>query len=120
MISKIIFAIISFFAFFQIAIAVPTPGGGGGSSSSTSQCNTGEVQCCNSVQSADDDGSQGLTGLLGILGLGDITGQVGLNCSPLSVIGVGGNSCSSQPVCCENNQFNGLINVGCTPINVNA
>ncbi|KAK7460985.1 sc3 hydrophobin [Stygiomarasmius scandens] len=82
------------------------------------QCNTGEIQCCNSVQSAN---SSSLAGLLGILGavLGPITGQVGVTCSPISVIGVGGNSCTAQPVCCENNSFNGIIALGCTPININ-
>ena len=44
-----------------------------------------------------------LLGLLGIV-LGDITGLIGLNCSPLSVVGVGsGNACSANAVCCTNN-----------------
>ena len=44
-----------------------------------------------------------LLGLLGIV-LGDITGLIGLNCSPLTVIGVGsGNACSANAVCCTNN-----------------
>ncbi|KAH8822407.1 hypothetical protein DL96DRAFT_1714726 [Flagelloscypha sp. PMI_526] len=45
---------------------------------------------------------------------------VGLDCSPINVIGNGGNSCSSQPVCCSNNKFNGVIVIGCTPITINA
>ncbi|KAF8976316.1 hydrophobin, partial [Cyathus striatus] len=53
------------------------------------------------------------------LDISDITAQVGLNCSPLSVIGAGGNSCTQQPVCCTGNNFNGLIALGCTPINLN-
>ncbi|TFK73049.1 hydrophobin-251, partial [Pluteus cervinus] len=102
-----------------IAIAVPTPGGGGsGTSISTSQCDVGEVQCCNSVQEASDSGIQSLTGLLGVA-LGGITGQVGLSCSPITALGVAGNSCSAQPVCCTNNQFNGLVNLGCSPVNLN-
>ncbi|KXN84438.1 Hydrophobin-3, partial [Leucoagaricus sp. SymC.cos] len=80
-----------------------------------------------------------LTGLLGIV-LGPIEGTIGINCTPISVFGAGGTSCASQAVCCTNNQFvsrkrsiiassncnhspfrtkNGLINLGCTPINVN-
>ncbi len=38
------------------------------------------------------------------LNVADVTGQVGLQCSPLSVIGVGGASaCKQAPVCCQNN-----------------
>lgn len=83
-----------------------------------SQCNTGSLQCCNSVQSASSGAVGLLLGLLGVV-LQDLTVLVGITCSPLSVIGVGGNSCSAQPVCCENNSFNGIIAIGCTPININ-
>ena len=35
-----------------------------------------------------------------------VTGQLGLNCSPITVIGVGADStCSQQPVCCQNNNY---------------
>ncbi|KLO09115.1 fungal hydrophobin [Schizopora paradoxa] len=88
----------------------------------TSQCNTGSLQCCNSVQSASTPSVASLLGLLGIV-VGSVTGQVGVTCSPLTIIGVSGNSCLSpstaQPVCCENNSFNGVVALGCTPINVN-
>nr|ABA46363.1 hydrophobin 1 [Heterobasidion annosum] len=83
-----------------------------------SQCNTGDAQCCNSVQSATAPAVTSLLGLLGIV-LEDINVLVGLSCDPISVIGVGGGAnCVQQPVCCENNNFNGLINIGCTPINI--
>ncbi|KAK0469244.1 hydrophobin [Desarmillaria tabescens] len=87
-------------------------------SGTPSQCSTGPVQCCDSVQSSKSGGLVAtLLGLLGInLGSADV--PVGLTCSPLSVIGIGGNSCSAQTVCCENNSFNGLIAIGCTPINI--
>ncbi|TFK32034.1 fungal hydrophobin [Crucibulum laeve] len=81
-------------------------------------CSTGTVQCCNSVQSANSGAVSLLAGLLGIV-LGPITGQVGLTCSPLSVIGIGSNSCNAQTVCCTGNSFSGLIVLGCTPINLN-
>ncbi|KAF8893177.1 fungal hydrophobin-domain-containing protein [Gymnopilus junonius] len=82
-----------------------------------SQCNTGPVQCCNNVGSAESLGVNGLLGLLGIA-VDPITAILGVDCT--SVVGIAnGNSCSAQPVCCTNNQFNGLINVGCSPINVN-
>ncbi|GLB39644.1 putative hydrophobins [Lyophyllum shimeji] len=86
-----------------------TPGG---------QCNTGPVQCCNSVTHSSDPVASLLLGLLGVAGLGSNV-LVGITCSPLSVIGAGGNSCTSQPVCCSNNSFNGIIALGCSPINLN-
>ncbi|KAF8875137.1 hypothetical protein BD779DRAFT_1678405 [Infundibulicybe gibba] len=42
-----------------------------------------------------------------------------MTCSPISAIGLGGNSCSAQPVCCSNNSFNGIVALGCTPVNLN-
>ncbi|KAF8895198.1 fungal hydrophobin-domain-containing protein [Infundibulicybe gibba] len=87
-----------------------------------SQCNTGDLQCCNSTQESSSTNAS-LTSLLGLLGvvLSGLTGQVGVTCSPLSVIGVGGNSgeCAvSKPVCCSNNSFHGIVAVGCTPVNL--
>ncbi|KJA28140.1 hypothetical protein HYPSUDRAFT_156544, partial [Hypholoma sublateritium FD-334 SS-4] len=84
----------------------------------SNQCNTGALQCCQSVQAADTPSVATLLGLLGAAVQG-ITGQVGLTCNPISVIGVSGNSCSAQPVCCTDNSFNGLVALGCTPININ-
>jgi len=83
-----------------------------------SQCNVSNQQCCNSVQSSSTPEVSTLLGLLGVV-LGGVTAQVGLTCSPLTIIGVSGTSCTAQPVCCENNSFNGLIAIGCTPINLN-
>ncbi|KAL1663878.1 Sc3 protein [Schizophyllum commune] len=80
-------------------------------------CSSGPVQCCNSVQQANSQSASLLLGLLGIV-LQDLSVLVGLGCTPITVIGAGGNECSSTTVCCENNNFNGLINIGCTPINI--
>ncbi|TFK69498.1 hydrophobin-domain-containing protein [Pluteus cervinus] len=91
----------------------PTPEEG------SNQCNTGTIQCCNTVQDASSQNVQDVAALNDIT-LGSVTGLVGLTCNPVSVIGAGGNSCSSQPVCCTGNNFSGLIVVGCTPININA
>ncbi|KIJ38668.1 hypothetical protein M422DRAFT_33114 [Sphaerobolus stellatus SS14] len=83
-----------------------------------SQCNTGDAQCCNTVESASSSGAAALLGLLGIV-LSDVTALVGTGCTPISVIGVGsGANCAQQPVCCTDNSFNGLINIGCTPISL--
>ncbi|KAF9043361.1 fungal hydrophobin-domain-containing protein [Panaeolus papilionaceus] len=83
-------------------------------------CNTGSVQCCNQVMDSKSDSFTVLAALLGF-SISDITGQVGMGCSPISVIGLGsGANCNAQPVCCSGNKFNGLINIGCSPITLNA
>ncbi|EDQ99813.1 type 1 hydrophobin [Laccaria bicolor S238N-H82] len=93
------------------AVAAPTSTGG-------SSCNAsgGTLQCCNSTESASNI-SGSISGLLGILGVNPatLTGLIGLQCG-ISV--VGGTSCSSQPVCCSGNNFNGLVVLGCSPVNV--
>ena len=57
------------------------------------------------LQSNSVSGSTLLSALAGLgVNVQDITGQIGLQCSPLSVVGVGaGNGCSASPVCCQNN-----------------
>ncbi|PIL33166.1 MFS general substrate transporter [Ganoderma sinense ZZ0214-1] len=66
-------------------------------------CNTGSMQCCNQVEDSKSASGSALLTALGI-NLQDVTGQIGLGCSPLSVVGVGaGNSCTASPVCCQNN-----------------
>ncbi|PPQ73245.1 hypothetical protein CVT26_015055 [Gymnopilus dilepis] len=82
------------------------------------ECTTGTLQCCNSVQKGNNSTVALLFGLLGVVNP-DPNGLVGVTCSPLSVIGVGGSSCSAQPVCCTGNSFNGLLVLGCTPVNIN-
>ncbi|KAF5348085.1 hypothetical protein D9758_010062 [Tetrapyrgos nigripes] len=103
------FKIITISALATLAAATGAP---------ASQCNTGNLQCCNSVQSSNTGLVSGLLGLLGVV-LGAVDAQVGVTCSPISVIGVGGNSCTAQPVCCENNSFNGIVALGCSPVNLN-
>ncbi|KAF5337449.1 hypothetical protein D9757_010333 [Collybiopsis confluens] len=93
-------------AIASLAAASPAPRG---------TCSTGPIQCCNSVQSASNPVVGLLAGLLGIV-LGDLTAQVGITCSPISVIGVGGGGCKAQTVCCQDNSHGGLISIGCLPI----
>ncbi|PBK59391.1 hydrophobin-domain-containing protein [Armillaria solidipes] len=97
-----------------ISPVLPRGGGDGAACSAT-----GTAQCCGSTESASDV-SSGVATLLGLLGVvvSDLTANVGVTCSPISVIGVGGTSCSSQAVCCDNNHYNGLVALGCTPLNV--
>ncbi|PBK89662.1 fungal hydrophobin [Armillaria gallica] len=99
-----------FFAIPLLASASAVPRGGG--------CDTGPVQCCNSVQKASSGPASALLASLGAVVSGDVDVYAGLKCVPVSVFGAGGISCSSQAVCCENNTFNGLIAIGCTPFNV--
>lgn len=79
-------------AFATISLASPIPGeDDDGGDTNISQCNTGPIQCCNSIQSADSPSAAALLGLLGVV-LQDITTQVGLTCSPVTALGVAGNS----------------------------
>jgi len=83
-----------------------------------SQCNTGDAQCCTSTTQATSPAATNLLGLLGIVVQG-VDVLVGLGCTPITVIGIGqGANCAQQPVCCQNNEFKGLINIGCTPISL--
>ncbi|GJJ13618.1 hypothetical protein Clacol_007874 [Clathrus columnatus] len=92
-----------------LAAAAPAP-------QSISQCNTGNISCCNSLQNSTDQSVSELAGLLGIT-LPNIGLQVGLGCSPITLAGLGlGAGCEQQPVCCTGNSFQGLINLGCSPL----
>ncbi|KAF9448048.1 hydrophobin-319, partial [Macrolepiota fuliginosa MF-IS2] len=104
---------------FAAATAVPRTDPPAGTITQNN-CNVGTLHCCESTQDAKTTDFDSIVGHSGIAALlGPITGTVGLTCSPVSVIGVAGNDCNAQPVCCENNHFNGLVAVGCTPINAN-
>ncbi|KAF5392268.1 hypothetical protein D9757_001574 [Collybiopsis confluens] len=84
----------------------------------TAACNTGSISCCNQVQDVNGQNAGAvqnvISGILGIPITIPIAGTIGLNC----VAALGTNSCKSQTVCCTNSQFNGLINLGCSPINI--
>ncbi|KAI0750517.1 fungal hydrophobin-domain-containing protein [Fomes fomentarius] len=82
-----------------------------------SSCTTGAVQCCQSTTTASDPAAASLLGLLGIV-LQDVNIPVGLNCSPISVVGAGGGTCSANTVCCEDNSHGGLISIGCLPVSL--
>ncbi|KAG9308670.1 hydrophobin [Chiua virens] len=69
------------------------------------QCNTGSISCCNSVQSVQQANNilSAFNLVEAALGLG---GNVGLTCTPISVIGTGkGCSAQQQPVCCQGNRI---------------
>ncbi|KAF4618941.1 hypothetical protein D9613_010139 [Agrocybe pediades] len=112
------FKVLAALAFATVVTAQADAGTGTAPPPPVNVCDTGSLQCCQSTQSATSQPVASLLGLLGIA-LGSVTGLVGLTCSPITAIGVSGNSCSAQPVCCSNNSFNGIVALGCTPVNVN-
>ncbi|KJA29558.1 hypothetical protein HYPSUDRAFT_195940 [Hypholoma sublateritium FD-334 SS-4] len=81
----------------------------------TSECDTGDAQCCQSLQNPSDPSTSDLLGTLGVVVQG-LTAQVGLTCTPISVLAIAGQSCTAQPACCTGDSFNGLVNLACTPI----
>ncbi|KAJ3808150.1 hydrophobin 2 [Lentinula lateritia] len=97
-------------ALATLAVATPAP-----RDEPASNCSTGPIQCCNSVQSASSTPVTTILGLLGIV-LQDLNVDVGLTCSPITVIGASGSSCSAQAVCCEDNSHGGVISIGCVPV----
>ena len=52
------------------------------------------------------EGSDPVSKLLGLLGIEALIGElVGLNCSPITVIGLGGTKCIQQTLCCTGNSY---------------
>ncbi|ETW76432.1 hydrophobin-like protein [Heterobasidion irregulare TC 32-1] len=108
-----ILALIPVIALITLASASPTK-----RTEPASQCDTAPVQCCDSVQSAGSPAAANELGLLGIV-VQDLNIPVGLTCTPISVIGVGsGASCDASPVCCEDNSYNGVVAIGCVPVDL--
>ncbi|KAJ7151816.1 fungal hydrophobin [Mycena crocata] len=71
-------------------------------------------QCCSSVVPSSDTAASAVAALLGL----DLTGlavDVGLSCSPITVIG---NNCGGTTVTCEapEKEWGGLIAINCIPI----
>ncbi|KAF8625626.1 hypothetical protein AX17_006811 [Amanita inopinata Kibby_2008] len=99
---------------FASAFAVNVEQRGGGN------CNGGTLQCCNQVEDSKnlDKSTTLILALLGI-NVGDLTGLVGITCSPITVIGASGTNCNQQTVCCKNDNFNGVVVIGCTAVNIN-
>ncbi|KAG1738123.1 hydrophobin [Suillus paluster] len=92
------------------AVAIATSG----------QCNTGSITCCESKTSTSNYNSAAeLLGLVPVAA--NVAADVGLVCSPVTVVGTGaGCEANQEPLCCTDNKYNGLVNLGCTPINVSA
>ncbi|KAF9236787.1 hydrophobin 2 [Melanogaster broomeanus] len=101
-------------AFAVLAVAAPN-----NVARETSECNTGTLQCCNSVQQSNSPTVAALLTSLGIP-VGSVIGDVGVTCTPITIVGTGsGATCTQQPVCCKDNRYNGVVNIGCSPVNLN-
>ncbi|KIK53770.1 hypothetical protein GYMLUDRAFT_250097 [Collybiopsis luxurians FD-317 M1] len=96
----------------SFAAATPTPSA---RNEPASSCTTGSIQCCDSVVPATDATATKVLSLLGIV-LQDLNVLVGLVCDPISLIGVSAGGCTAQSVCCEDNNYDGLISIGCVPV----
>ena len=82
-------------ALFALTSATTTlaaaTGGAPGAPIPASQCNTGSVQCCDSTGKASDTSIAKILGLLGVV-VQDVNAIVGVTCTPITVIGAGGDS----------------------------
>ncbi|EIW52224.1 hydrophobin-domain-containing protein [Trametes versicolor FP-101664 SS1] len=88
------------------------PAGGAGT------CSTGALQCCESVLSANSTAISPILGILGVV-LQDLDLPIGLSCSGVTGVGVGSSdACSTNAVCCQNNDFGGVIAIGCLPVSL--
>ncbi|GJE95131.1 fungal hydrophobin [Phanerochaete sordida] len=74
-----------------------------------------DVQCCDSTEKANSAAGAAILSLLGIV-LQDVTALIALDCSPISIVGVGsGSECSGTTVSCSDGVFGG-IGIGCVPV----
>ncbi|KAI0291262.1 hypothetical protein BC826DRAFT_485089 [Russula brevipes] len=88
------------------------------------KCSVGKQTCCNQVQDVHETELHNLSGLLNLEDISDIlqfwtfdgkSKVVGKDCSPM----MGSNQgCNAQTLCCDDNQTNGLIAVGCANVNL--
>ncbi|KAJ3762284.1 hypothetical protein EV361DRAFT_167244 [Lentinula raphanica] len=81
-------------------------------------CNTGSLDCCNNVEEVTGANSGALESVISAL-LGTtvdlpISSVIGIGCNAI----LGLNECKQQTVCCTGTSFSGLINLGCSPINI--
>ncbi|VDB90070.1 unnamed protein product [Peniophora sp. CBMAI 1063] len=86
-----------------------------------SNCNTGDLMCCNQVQPAktfdfsqfkDSDVFEYIPDQLR-----DSNAPVGTDCSPIVSDTSGAAQCNTQPVCCDGGHFSGFFSVNCNAFN---
>ncbi|KAF8063162.1 hydrophobin 2 [Lyophyllum atratum] len=118
-----ILSLVAFLAFTFLAAATkptttvtttPQPTG----TQPASQCSTENLQCCETIQYSDSSAIAPLLYALNIVIEGVAT-PIGITCTPINVLGIGsGGACTAHPVCCQNNDFHGIVAIACVPINV--
>ncbi|KAJ9396391.1 fungal hydrophobin [Paecilomyces variotii] len=80
-----------------------------------------QAHCCETIANTDDTNVASTLSKIGV-SPEEAKGPVGLTCTPITTLGEVvdlGTRCNSNAVCCSNNTYNGLINFGCIPINLN-
>ncbi|TFK82504.1 fungal hydrophobin [Polyporus arcularius HHB13444] len=88
-----------------LAVATAIQGRGGEPSSGAT--------CCSTFGESSDPAIASQLGLLGII-LNGVDVLVGLDCSPITVIGA--SSCSGTTVTCTDNSKDAAVDIGCVPI----
>ncbi|KZV80729.1 hypothetical protein EXIGLDRAFT_769772 [Exidia glandulosa HHB12029] len=82
------------------------------------QCSFGSAMCCNSVQQYNASTVSNIMDSA-TFALQNPTGQIGIQCVAVSVMGAaGGSSCKNTQACCGDAVQNGLININCSPLAV--
>jgi hypothetical protein len=81
-----LFVTVALSALATLAIAAPA-----------NQCNTGPVQCCNTVEESNNMSSHTskLCGLANV-DVKNLTGKIGTNCTPVAALALAGNKWSVQ------------------------
>ncbi|KAF8063153.1 hydrophobin 2 [Lyophyllum atratum] len=121
--SSRMFSFVAFLAFTSLAAATkptttvtttPQPTG----TQPASQCGTENLHCCDTIQYSDSSAIAPLLHTLNIVIEGVAT-PIGITCTPINVLGIGSDGpCAGQPVCCQNNDFHGVVAIACVPINI--
>ncbi|KAG2120085.1 hypothetical protein BD769DRAFT_1481060 [Suillus cothurnatus] len=79
-----------------------------------SQCDTGTIMCCDTKSTSSEAVEYFAQG-------GIVKRRAKNECSGGSVVGTSQDcSANQEPLCCEEVNTNGLVNLSCSPINVNA
>jgi len=81
-------------------------------------CDSGVLMCCNSIQAASSDNSGTLLSGLVPVNLQGLTGNLGLDCSPINVLGIGSSGCNQVTACCSGDSY-GTVTLNCVEIDLN-
>ncbi|KLO19514.1 hypothetical protein SCHPADRAFT_935308 [Schizopora paradoxa] len=73
--------------------------------------------CCDSTTTSGAAGIADLLKSIGVVVQGANV-PIGLDCSPITGVGISGTSCTNDPVTCDQVDAKSLIGINCTPIDV--